>query len=123
MADTPHGAEPTPVEIDAMLVRAWRLFVEDQTDEVIDALEPLIAPLERAGYAEVAGYAWGFTAAGIARAEELDPDEDQPTQQTQPKGIDPKTGKSYEPVEIPVPKERDIEDLISRSAKRPKDAA
>jgi hypothetical protein len=27
-----------------------------------------------------------------------------PTQQTQPKGIDPKTGEPYEPVEIPVPR-------------------
>lgn len=47
------------------------------------------------------------------------PDHDeQPTQQTQPKGINPKTGEPYEPVEIPVPKERDIEDLLSRAAKR-----
>jgi len=28
----------------------------------------------------------------------------EPTQATQPKGIDPKTGKPYEPTEIPVPK-------------------
>lgn len=28
----------------------------------------------------------------------------EPTQPTQPKGIDPKTGKPYEPVQIPVPK-------------------
>ncbi len=28
----------------------------------------------------------------------------EPTQQTRPKGIDPKAGKPYEPVEIPVPK-------------------
>jgi hypothetical protein len=39
------------------------------------------------------------------------------TQQTQPKGIDPKTGKPYEPVEIPVPKEREIESLLSRAAR------
>ncbi len=39
------------------------------------------------------------------------------TQQTQPKGIDPKTGKPFEPVEIPVPTERQIEDLIDRAAK------
>lgn len=29
---------------------------------------------------------------------------EQPTQATQPKGVDPKTGKPYEPVQIPVPK-------------------
>jgi hypothetical protein len=29
---------------------------------------------------------------------------DEPTQPTQPKGVDPKTGKPYEPVQIPVPK-------------------
>jgi hypothetical protein len=44
-----------------------------------------------------------------------DKQEQQPTQLTQPKGIDPKTGKLYEPVEIPVPKRRDIEDLLSRA--------
>ena len=47
------------------------------------------------------------------------PDTDsEPTQPTQPKGIDPKTGKPYEPIEIPVPKERQIEGLLSRAAKR-----
>jgi hypothetical protein len=40
----------------------------------------------------------------------------EPTQQTQPKGIDPKTGEPYEPVEIPVPKREDIETLLSRAA-------
>ncbi len=46
------------------------------------------------------------------------------TQQTQPKGIDPKTGEPYESVEIPVPKRDQIEDLIDRAAKpvaRPND--
>ena len=38
-------------------------------------------------------------------------------QPTQPKGIDPKTGKPYESIEIPVPKEREIEDLLSRAAR------
>jgi hypothetical protein len=47
-----------------------------------------------------------------------DDQEGQPTrtQPTQPKGIDPKTGKPYEPVEIPVPTEDQIEDLIDRAA-------
>ncbi len=40
----------------------------------------------------------------------------EPTQQTRPQGIDPKTGKRYEPIEIPVPREREIEDLLSRAA-------
>ncbi len=47
-----------------------------------------------------------------------DPDHGaEPTQLTQPKGIDPKTGEPYEPIEIPVPKERLIEGLLSRAAK------
>ena len=41
----------------------------------------------------------------------------EPTQPTQPKGIDPKTGKPYEPIEIPIPKEQAIEDLLSRAAR------
>jgi hypothetical protein len=49
--------------------------------------------------------------------------EAEPTQQTQPKGVDPKTGKPYEPVEIPVPKREDIEGLVGRAAKPvPQDA-
>ncbi|MHB8531621.1 MAG: hypothetical protein ACYDC2_02760 [Solirubrobacteraceae bacterium] len=44
-------------------------------------------------------------------------DAQRPTQPTQPKGIDPTTGKPYESIEIPVPKEREIEDLLSRAAK------
>jgi hypothetical protein len=35
------------------------------------------------------------------------------TQLTQPKGIDPETGRPYEPIEIPVPKERDVEDALT----------
>jgi hypothetical protein len=40
------------------------------------------------------------------------------TQLTQPKGIDPKTGKPYEPVEIPIPTRGDFEKLIGRAVKR-----
>ena len=36
------------------------------------------------------------------------------TQKTQPKGIDPETGKPYEPMEIPVPKREDVEDALDR---------
>jgi hypothetical protein len=43
--------------------------------------------------------------------------DEQPTQPTQPKGIDPKTGKPYEPVEIPVPKRGEINRLLKRAAK------
>jgi hypothetical protein len=39
----------------------------------------------------------------------------EPTQQTQPKGIDPKTGKPYEPVEIPVPKRSVFDRLLGRA--------
>ena len=49
-------------------------------------------------------------------SEPVDDAQPQPTQATQPKGIDPKTGKPYGPIEIPVPKEREIEDLLSRAA-------
>jgi len=46
------------------------------------------------------------------------------TQLTQPKGIDPKTGKPYEPVEIPIPSRDDFERLVRRAAKegRPESA-
>jgi hypothetical protein len=38
----------------------------------------------------------------------------EPTQLTQPKGIDSKTGKPYEPVEIPVPKRSEWERVLGR---------
>ena len=41
------------------------------------------------------------------------------TQRAQPKGIDPKTGKPYEAIKIPVPKRDEIEDLIDRAATTP----
>ena len=43
-----------------------------------------------------------------------DETESKPTQLTQPKGIDPKTGKPYEPVEIPVPKRSAWERVLGR---------
>jgi hypothetical protein len=39
----------------------------------------------------------------------------EPTQKTQPKGIDPKTGNPYEPVEIPVPKRSVWEKVLTRA--------
>jgi hypothetical protein len=41
-----------------------------------------------------------------------------PTQLTQPKGIDPKTGKPFEPVEIPVPT-RSLWDRLLHRAENP----
>jgi hypothetical protein len=43
----------------------------------------------------------------------------EPTQQTQPKGIDPETGKPYEPVEIPVPKRSVFDRLVGRAEHTP----
>jgi hypothetical protein len=49
----------------------------------------------------------------MAMADE--PSRSEPTQLTQPKGIDPKTGKPYEPVEIPVPKRGVFDRLLKRA--------
>jgi hypothetical protein len=43
----------------------------------------------------------------------------EPTQQTQPKGIDPKTGEPYQPVDIPVPKRSVFDALLGRAEKTP----
>jgi len=51
-------------------------------------------------------------------AEERNPT---PAQPTQPNGVDPKTGKPYEPVEIPVPKASTWRAAI-RKVSRPKAA-
>jgi hypothetical protein len=42
-----------------------------------------------------------------------------PTQKTQPKGIDPKTGEPFEPVEIPVPKRSTWDRLLERAENTP----
>jgi hypothetical protein len=47
-------------------------------------------------------------------------DEPNRTQQTQPKGIDPKTGKPYPSVEIPVPKRSAFDRLLERAEKTPR---
>ena len=44
-----------------------------------------------------------------------DQQDPEPTQQTQPKGIDPKTGEPYEPVEIPVPTRSTWETMLGRA--------
>ena len=38
-------------------------------------------------------------------------------QETQPQGTDPKTGKPYEPVEIPVPKRSEFDALMKKATK------
>ena len=43
---------------------------------------------------------------------------DQPKQKTQPKGKDKRTGKPAQPLEIPVPKRKQFEDLLKRAALR-----
>jgi hypothetical protein len=45
--------------------------------------------------------------------------EPKPTQQTQPKGIDPKIGEPYEAAKIPVPKRGVFDRLLDRAEKTP----
>jgi hypothetical protein len=47
-------------------------------------------------------------------------DKREPTQPTQPKGIDPTTGKPYPPAEIPVPKRSAFDNLLKRAMRPPK---
>ncbi len=53
--------------------------------------------------------------------EQSSPREPKRTQQTQPKGIDPKTGRPYEPVEIPVPKRSTWDRLLRGAENTPPD--
>jgi hypothetical protein len=51
------------------------------------------------------------------------PDDHEPqptskTQLTQPKGINPKTGKPYEPIEVPVPKRSAFDRLLEQAERR-----
>jgi hypothetical protein len=41
----------------------------------------------------------------------------EPTQKTQPRGVDPKTGKPYKAVQIPVPKRKDFDKLLQRATR------
>lgn len=45
-------------------------------------------------------------------------DQRKPKQKTTPKGMNAKTGKLYEPIEIPVPKRDEIEELLRRAAEQ-----
>jgi hypothetical protein len=48
-----------------------------------------------------------------------DPHDAEPTQLTQPKGVDPKTGEPYEPVSIPVPNRGIFDRLLHRAETTP----
>jgi len=52
--------------------------------------------------------------ANPARHTDYDGTDNPAMQPTQPKGIDPKTGQPYEPIEIPVPEGEDVEDALDR---------
>jgi hypothetical protein len=44
----------------------------------------------------------------------------QRTQKTQPRGIDPETGKPCAPIRIPVPKRGEVDALLVRAIKKPR---
>jgi len=100
-------------------MRAWGLGLDEGgwTDGVMDEAERLLPALLAAGYAEVDGNTWSFSAAGVARAEALER-ASLATQQTEPRGMDPKTGEPYEGVEIPVPKRSAWERVLGRATRR-----
>ena len=61
---------------DTTLVRAWRLaFDPALSDEGWSVLEALLHELAAAGYVELGETAWNFTPEGIARINELVPDD------------------------------------------------
>ena len=57
---------------DAVLMRAWELCLEDQTEAVENELEPVIPILVAYGHAEADEYTWNFTPSGVARIEQLE---------------------------------------------------
>jgi hypothetical protein len=60
---------------DVTLQRAWQLAFRSDTPEGRGELESLLPALVAAGYVETGETAWGFTPAGIARINELQPDD------------------------------------------------
>jgi len=61
---------------DAALVRAWKLaFHAALSDEGWSELEALLPELAAAGYVELGETAWNFSPTGIARINELLPDD------------------------------------------------
>jgi hypothetical protein len=69
---------------DEALVEAWRLGVENHSDEVAQRYEELLPTLIAAGYAESEKVTWEadfseiwrYTPKGVARANELVPDDE-----------------------------------------------
>jgi hypothetical protein len=62
-------------QADQALIEAWELSLADHTDQVEDRFEELLPALVRAGYAETDDFTWRFTPKGVARADELLPEE------------------------------------------------
>jgi hypothetical protein len=58
-------------ETDDALRRTWALAEQRREEELADAIEPVLATLIEAGYAEADGPRWRFTDAGVARAKSL----------------------------------------------------
>jgi hypothetical protein len=63
-------------DLDRALCRAYELFLEDRSDAGEDEIATLLPALTAAGYTEEETLpngieVWGFTTAGVARAEEL----------------------------------------------------
>jgi hypothetical protein len=52
-----------------------------------------------------------------------DKNDSEPKQKTQPRGIDKETGESHEPIEIPIPKKKDVLRILKKSAHPSKDKA
>jgi len=66
------------VDADEALIAAWNLGMGDAgwTDAVMDEAKRLLPVLVEAGYAETQGATWKFTPEGVARAKELQPEQD-----------------------------------------------
>ena len=66
------------MEVDTTLLRASGLGLDEAgwTDAVMDEAEELLPALVEAGYAERDEWTWKFTPKGIARIDELQPEED-----------------------------------------------
>jgi hypothetical protein len=64
------------MDADEAVDEAWDLTLEDPTDEIDAALQPLLPVLVDAGYVTTSGHSstgffWPLTAAGVARLEHL----------------------------------------------------